>query len=55
MSNAEGQKKLGSRILLGFIVGILGAGMLVYLIPGQGTASTPTADVVARLAMAKSR
>ena len=35
--------------MLGFIVGILGAGMLVYLIPGQGTAGTPTADVVANV------
>jgi peptidyl-prolyl cis-trans isomerase D len=43
------KNQLGVRIMLGFIVGILGAGMLVYLIPGQGTASTPTADVVANV------
>lgn len=43
------RKQLGVRIFLGFIVGLLGAGMLVYLIPGQGTPSTPTADVVAQV------
>ena len=47
MFDAKRKNQLGVRIMLGFIVGILGAGMLVYLIPGQGTASTPTADVVA--------
>ncbi len=45
MSNSK-PKQLGVRIMLGFIVGILGAGMLIYLIP-QGTADTPTADIVA--------
>jgi peptidyl-prolyl cis-trans isomerase D len=45
--DSKRKNQLGVRIMLGFIVGILGAGMLVYLIPGQGTASTPTADVVA--------
>jgi len=47
--DAKSRSKLGVRIFLGFVVGLLGAGMLVYLIPGQGTASTPTADVVAQV------
>lgn len=47
MFDAKSRNKLGVRIFLGFVVGLLGAGMLVYLIPGQGTPSTPTADVVA--------
>ena len=47
MFDAKRKNQLGVRIMLGFIVGVLGAGMLVYLIPGQGTASTPMADVVA--------
>ncbi len=46
MFDAKRKNQLGVRIMLGFIVGILGAGMLIYLIP-QGTADTPTADVVA--------
>jgi peptidyl-prolyl cis-trans isomerase D len=41
------QKNLGVRIMLGVIVGLLGAGMLLYLIPGQGTESVAAADVVA--------
>ncbi len=43
------KKELGSRIMLGVIVGILGIGMLVYLIPGQGTATDSTTDVVAQV------
>ncbi len=41
------QKNLGVRIMLGVIVGLLGAGMLLYLIPGQGTETVAAADVVA--------
>jgi peptidyl-prolyl cis-trans isomerase D len=41
------KKTLGVRIALGVIVGMLGIGMLVYLIPGQGTESVAAADVVA--------
>src|SRR5438309_1369134 len=33
--------------MLGVIVGLLGVGMLLYLIPGQGTESVSAADVVA--------
>ena len=33
------KKKLGVRIMLGVIVGLLGVGMLLYLVPGQGTDS----------------
>jgi peptidyl-prolyl cis-trans isomerase D len=40
-------KNLGVRIMLGVIVGLLGVGMLLYLIPGQGTDSVAAADVVA--------
>jgi peptidyl-prolyl cis-trans isomerase D len=41
------KKNLGVRIMLGVIVGLLGVGMLLYLIPGQGTDSVSAADVVA--------
>lgn len=41
------KKNLGVRIMLGVIVGLLGVGMLLYLIPGQGTESVSAADVVA--------
>jgi peptidyl-prolyl cis-trans isomerase D len=47
--DSKRSKNLGVRIMLGFVVGLLGAGMLVYLIPGQGTPDTPTADVVANV------
>ena len=39
-------KNLGVRIMLGVIVGLLGVGMLLYLVPGQGTDSVAAADVV---------
>lgn len=41
------KKNLGVRIMLGVIVGLLGVGMLLYLIPGQSTDSVSAADVVA--------
>jgi peptidyl-prolyl cis-trans isomerase D len=41
--------KLGVRILLGVVVGMLGVGMLLYLVPGQFTTTAPTADVVAEV------
>ena len=44
------KKNLGARIFLGVVVGLLGVGMLVYLIPGQGTDSVSAADVVASVA-----
>jgi peptidyl-prolyl cis-trans isomerase D len=40
--------KLGVRILLGVVVGMLGLGML-YLVPGQFTATAPNAEVVAEV------
>jgi peptidyl-prolyl cis-trans isomerase D len=44
------KKNLGVRIMLGVVVGLLGVGMLLYLIPGQGTESVAAADVVATVA-----
>ncbi len=41
------KNKLGVRIMLGVIVGLLGVGMLLYLVPGQGTDTVAAADVVA--------
>jgi peptidyl-prolyl cis-trans isomerase D len=43
------RKKLGVRILLGVVVGVIGLGMLLYLVPGQFTAPIPNADVVAEV------
>jgi peptidyl-prolyl cis-trans isomerase D len=43
------EKNLGVRIMLGVIVAMLGVGMLLYLVPGQGTASVSSADVVAEV------
>ena len=42
-------KKLGVRILLGVIVGILGVGMLLYLVPQGDTTTITSADVVAQV------
>jgi peptidyl-prolyl cis-trans isomerase D len=41
--------KLGVRILLGVVAGMLGLGMLLYLVPGQFTTTGPIADVVAEV------
>jgi peptidyl-prolyl cis-trans isomerase D len=41
--------KLGVRILLGVVVGILGIGMLSYLLPTSPTADIESNDVVARV------
>jgi len=41
--------KLGVRILLGIVAGMLGLGMLLYLVPGQFTNAAPAADVVAEV------
>jgi peptidyl-prolyl cis-trans isomerase D len=43
------KKNLGVRIMLGVIVGMLGIGMLLYLLPGEGTADISSADVVAQV------
>jgi peptidyl-prolyl cis-trans isomerase D len=40
-------RKVGVRIVLGIVVGFLGVGMLMYLVPGQGGTQTTSADVVA--------
>ncbi len=49
MLNALRKKNLGVRILLGIILGLISIGMLVYLIPGQGSSTTSAADVVAEV------
>lgn len=41
--------KLGVRIVLGVIVGFLGIGMLLYLVPGQGGTQISSTDVVAQV------
>ena len=43
------RKKLGVRIMLGLFVGMIGAGMLIYLVPGQITPGVPSADVVVEI------
>jgi peptidyl-prolyl cis-trans isomerase D len=42
------EKKLGVRIMLGVVVGILGIGMLLYLVP-QGTNDLSASDAVAQV------
>jgi len=42
------EKKIGVRIMLGVVVGILGIGMLLYLVP-QGTNDLDAADTVAQV------
>ena len=48
MWDALREKKIGVRIMLGVVVGILGIGMLLYLVP-QGTNDLNGADVVAQV------
>jgi peptidyl-prolyl cis-trans isomerase D len=43
------EKKVGVRILLGIVVGILGIGMLLYLVPQQSGNELTSADVVAQI------
>jgi peptidyl-prolyl cis-trans isomerase D len=43
------EKKMGVRILLGIIVGVLGIGMLLYLVPQQSGNELTQADVVAQV------
>jgi peptidyl-prolyl cis-trans isomerase D len=43
------EKKIGVRILLGIVVGILGIGMLLYLVPQQSGNELTQADVVAQV------
>jgi len=42
------EKKIGVRIMLGVVVGILGIGMLLYLVP-QGTNDLTGSDAVAQV------
>src|ERR1700722_1509354 len=42
------EKKIGVRIMLGVVVGILGIGMLLYLVP-QGTNDLNSSDAVAQV------
>jgi peptidyl-prolyl cis-trans isomerase D len=44
--------KLGVRIILGVIVGMLGIGMLLYLVPGQAGTELSDADTVAQVGSA---
>ncbi len=48
MWDALREKKIGVRIMLGVVVGILGIGMLLYLVP-QGTNDLNSADTVAQV------
>jgi peptidyl-prolyl cis-trans isomerase D len=43
------KKKIGVRILLGVVVGILGLGMLLYLVPQQSGNELTQADVIAQV------
>jgi peptidyl-prolyl cis-trans isomerase D len=46
----QNRNKLGVRILMGFIVGMLGLGMLLYLVPNQYTTSITSTEIVAEVA-----
>ena len=48
MWDALREKKVGVRIMLGIVVGILGIGMLLYLVP-QGTNDLSSSDAVAQV------
>ncbi len=49
MWDALREKKIGVRILLGIIVGVLGIGMLLYLVPGQAGNDITGAETVAQV------
>ena len=49
MAGATDNRKLGVRILLGVVVGVLGIGMLSYLLPTSPTADTESNDTVAKV------
>jgi peptidyl-prolyl cis-trans isomerase D len=49
MLDALQKKNLKVRILLGIVLGLISVGMLVYLIPGQGSSNVSSADVVAEV------
>ena len=48
MWDALREKKIGVRIMLGVVVGILGIGMLLYLVP-QGTNDLNNSDTIAQV------
>jgi len=49
MAGAFDQRKLGVRILLGAVIGVLGIGMLSYLLPTGPTADSESNDTVAKI------
>jgi peptidyl-prolyl cis-trans isomerase D len=49
VSNGNRKQKFFVRILLGLVVGVLGIGMLLYLVPGQPGVEITGADVVAQV------
>jgi peptidyl-prolyl cis-trans isomerase D len=49
MPGAFDNRKLGVRILLGAVIGVLGIGMLSYLLPTSPTSDTESSDVVAKV------
>lgn len=49
MWDAIREKKVGVRILLGLVIGVLAAGMLLYLVPGPTGDEITSADVVAQV------
>jgi peptidyl-prolyl cis-trans isomerase D len=49
MAGATDKRKLGVRILLGIVVGVLGIGMLSYLLPTSPTADIESSDTVAKI------
>ncbi len=49
MPGAFDNRKLGVRILLGAVIGVLGIGMLSYLLPTGPTTDTESSDVVAKV------
>ncbi len=49
MFDALQRKNLGVRILLGIVLGLISIGMLVYLIPGQGSSTVSRSDTVAEV------
>ena len=49
MFDALREKKLGVRIILGLVVGFLGIGMLLYLVPQNTGTELTGADVVAEV------
>src|ERR1051325_7431878 len=49
MAGVFDNRKLGVRILLGAVVGVLGIGMLLYLVPQGPNSDVESSDVVAKV------